>query len=134
MIFLGGTSGFHYGQVVLQIHLSVGQVDFLTKFDPCLHILEMCLWKLKSLSKINPRLRTLSDRDISLSSNLTGKWLESLCLCCFVPIIINSVLLEFSLSLLDFIHSEMSVRQSLRLDIDLCVSDCDSSMYGVGRV
>ena len=22
-------------QVVLQIHLSVGQVDFLTKFDPC---------------------------------------------------------------------------------------------------
>ena len=34
MIFLGGTSGFHYGQVVLQIHLSVGQVDFLTKFDP----------------------------------------------------------------------------------------------------
>ena len=37
MIFLGGTSGFHYGQVVLQIHLSVGQVDFSTKFDPCLH-------------------------------------------------------------------------------------------------
>ena len=35
MIFLGGTSGFHYGQVILQIHLSVGQVDFLTKFDPC---------------------------------------------------------------------------------------------------
>ena len=60
----------------------------------------MCLWKLKSLSKITPRLRTLSDGDISLSSNLTGKWLESLFLCCFVPIIINSVLLEFSLSLL----------------------------------
>ena len=36
MIFLGGASGFHYGQVVLQIHLSVGQVDFLTKFDPCI--------------------------------------------------------------------------------------------------
>ena len=35
MIFLSGTSGFHYGQLVLQIHLSVGQVDFLTKFDPC---------------------------------------------------------------------------------------------------
>ena len=49
----------------------------------------MCLWKLKSLSKITPRLRTLSDGDISLSSNLTGKWLESLCLCCFVPIIID---------------------------------------------
>ena len=32
------------------------------------------------------------------------------------------------LFLLDFIHNEMSVRQSLRLDIDLCVSDCDSSM------
>ena len=42
---------------------------------------------LKSLSKITPRLRTLSDGDISLSCNLTGKWLESLCLCCFVPII-----------------------------------------------
>ena len=38
MIFLGGTSEFHYGQVVLQIHLSVGQVDFLTKFDPCVYI------------------------------------------------------------------------------------------------
>ena len=41
MIFLGGTSGFHYGQVVLQIHLSVGQVDFLTKFDPCIHIVSI---------------------------------------------------------------------------------------------
>ena len=92
----------------------------------CIIILEMCLWKLKSLSKITPRLRTLSDGDISLSSNLTGKWLESLCLRCFVPIIINSVLLEFSL--FDFIHSEMSVKQSLRLDIDLCVSDYVSSM------
>ncbi len=67
-------------------------------------LLETCLWNLKSLSKITPNLRTLSDGDISLSSDLTGKWLESLCLCCFVPIIINSVLLEFSLSLLDFIH------------------------------
>ena len=38
MIFLGGTSGFNYGQVVLQINLSVGQVDFLTKFDPRLVI------------------------------------------------------------------------------------------------
>ena len=37
-----------------------------------LHIFEMCLWKLKSLSKITPKLRTLSDGDISLSSNLTG--------------------------------------------------------------
>ena len=35
MIFLGGTSGFHDGQVDLQNHLSVGQVDFLTKFEPC---------------------------------------------------------------------------------------------------
>ena len=86
------------------------------------------MWKLKSLSKITPRLRTMSDGDLSLSSNLTGKWLESFCLCCFVSIIINSDLLEFSLSLHYFIHSEMSVRQSLRLDIDLCVSDCDSSM------
>ena len=65
----------------------------------CIIILETpaCLWKLKSLSKITPKLRTLSDGDISLSSNLTGKWLEGLCLCCFVPIIINSVLSEFNL-------------------------------------
>ena len=48
---------------------------------------ETCLWKLKSLSKISPKLRTLSDGVITLSSNLTGKWLESLCRCCFVPII-----------------------------------------------
>ena len=93
-----------------------------------LHILETCLWKLKSLSKITPKLRTLSDGHISLSSNLTGKWLESLCRCRFVPIIINSVLSEFNLCLLYFIRSEMSVRQSLRLAIDLCVSDCGSSM------
>ena len=91
-----------------------------------LHILETCLWKLKSLSKITHKLRTLSDGVISLSSNLTGNWLESVCRCCFVPIIINSVLSEFSL--LYFIHNEMSVRQSLRLDIDVCVSDCDSFM------
>ena len=51
------------------------------------HDLQMCLWKQKSLSKITPKLRTLSDGDISLSSNLTGEWLESLCRCCFVPII-----------------------------------------------
>ena len=74
-------------------------------------ILETCLWKLKSLSKITPKWRTLSDGDISLSSKLTGKWLESLCRCCFVPIIINFDLSEFSLSLLDFIHTEMSVRE-----------------------
>ena len=35
------------------------------------------MWKLKSLSKITPKLRTLPDGVISLSSNLTGKWLES---------------------------------------------------------
>ena len=40
-----------------------------------------------------------------------------MCRCCFVPIIINSVLSVFSLSLLDLIHNEMSVR----LDIGLCV-------------
>ena len=92
-----------------------------------LHILETYLWKLKSLSKITPKLRTLSDGGISLSSNLSGMWLESLCRCWFVPIIRNYVLSEFNLSLLDFIQTEMSVRQSLRLDIDLCESDCDSS-------
>ena len=43
MIFLGGTSGFHYGQVVLQIHLSVGQVDFLTKFDPWYNITKLAI-------------------------------------------------------------------------------------------
>ena len=36
--FGGGTSGFWGGQVVLVIHLSVGQVDFLTKFEPCASI------------------------------------------------------------------------------------------------
>ena len=36
--FGGGTSGFWGGQVVLVIHLSVGQVDFLTKFEPCIGI------------------------------------------------------------------------------------------------
>ena len=34
LIFLDGTNGFHDGQVDLQNHLSVGQVDFLTKFVP----------------------------------------------------------------------------------------------------
>ena len=34
MIFLDGTSGFHYGQVLLVFYLSVGQVNFLTKFEP----------------------------------------------------------------------------------------------------
>ena len=82
----------------------------------------MCLWKLKSLSKITPRLRTLSDGDISLSSNLTGKWLESLCLCCFVPIIINSVLLEFSLSLLDFINREQARIQLLTKGVVVIMS------------
>ena len=33
--FWGGTSGFWGGQVVLVIHMSVAQVDFLTKFEPC---------------------------------------------------------------------------------------------------
>ena len=51
---------------------------------------------LKSMSNITPKLRTLSDGVISLSSNLTGKWVDSLWRCCFVPIIINSVLSEFS--------------------------------------
>ena len=32
----------------------------------CIIILETCLWKLKSLSKITPKLRTLSDGDMSL--------------------------------------------------------------------
>ena len=34
--------------------------------------------------------------DISLASKLTGKWLEGLSRCCFVPMIINPVLPEFS--------------------------------------
>ena len=76
------------------------EITYVVKHD--LHILETCVWKLKSLSKTTPKLRTLSDGHISLSSNLTGKWLESLCRCCFVPIIINYVLSEFNLSLLDF--------------------------------
>ena len=35
------------------------------------------------------------------------QYMDSLCRCCFVPIIINSVSFEFSLSLFDFIHNEM---------------------------
>ena len=48
--------------------------------------LSLCRCTVTELSVYNT---TLSDGDMSLSSNLTGKWLESLCLCCFVPIIIN---------------------------------------------
>ena len=36
--FGGGTSGFWGGQVVLVIHLYVGQVDFFTKFEPCYYV------------------------------------------------------------------------------------------------
>ena len=57
-----------------------GQFEFdsVINWKP-VHILETCLWKLKSLSKTTPKLPTLSDWHISLSSNLTVKWLESLC-------------------------------------------------------
>ena len=41
----------------------------------------MCLWKLKSLSKITPRLRTLSDGDILLSSNVTVGLVQILLIC-----------------------------------------------------
>ena len=58
MIFLGGTSGFHYGQVVLQIHLSVGQVDFLTKFDPCI--------LLQNISTIEPLFYDHSQNQIGV--------------------------------------------------------------------
>ena len=44
MIFLGGTSGFHYGQEVLQIHLSVGQVDFLTPFVASPNYTRLQMW------------------------------------------------------------------------------------------
>ena len=46
MICLDGTSGFHYGQVVLVIHLSIGQVEFLTTFEPwvvCHSVTCLCL-------------------------------------------------------------------------------------------
>ena len=39
VFFRGGTSGFWGGQVVLVIHLSVGQVAFITKFEPCRRVL-----------------------------------------------------------------------------------------------
>ena len=48
------------------------------KIMNCIIILETCLWKLKSLSKITPKLRTLSDGDKSLSSNLTGEFVSLL--------------------------------------------------------
>ena len=70
MIFLGGTSGFHYGQVVLQIHLSVGQVDFLTKFDPC----NGSIVVQEAISTGDPEIvqRCLQSRDYQRHSQRTG--------------------------------------------------------------
>ena len=47
------------------------------------YILETCLWKLKSLSKTTPKLRTLSygHNIISLSSNFTRDLIEQLRKC-----------------------------------------------------
>ena len=61
-------------------------------------------------SRLYPHMRAKFGRDpTSVSKKVSFKFI-----------------IGFSLSLLDFIHNEMSVRQSLTLDIDLCVSDCDS--------
>ena len=88
----------------------------------------MCWRKLKSLSKITPRLRTVSDGNVSLPSSLTGKWLMTLFRCCLVPIIMRSILYGLSFSLLDSIQNKMSVRQSLKVETDSFAFDCESDM------
>ena len=70
------------------------------------------LAKVEVTVKETPRLRTVSDGNVSLPSSLTGKWLMTLFRCCLVPIIIRSVLSGLSFSLLDSIHDKISVRQS----------------------
>ena len=48
--------------------------------------------------------------------------------CCVVPIIIRSVLSGLNFSLLDSIQNKISVRQSLKVETDSCVFDCESDM------
>ena len=76
-----------------------------------------------SLSKTTPKLRTLSDGDISLSSNFwkVVREFTTLLFCAqhffFVPIIINYVLSEFSLSLLDFMETERRQENALSIGV-----------------
>ena len=89
---------------------------------------KICWRKLKSLSK-TPRLRTVSDGNVSpLPNSLTGKWLMTQFRCYLVSIIIRSVLFELNFSLLDSIQKKMSVRQSLKVETDSCAFDCESDM------
>ena len=39
------------------------EITYVVKHDLHIILLETCLWKLTSLSKITPKLRTLSDGD-----------------------------------------------------------------------
>ena len=46
--------------------------------------------------------------------------------CCFVPIIIRSVLSGLSFSLLESIQNKISVRQSFKVETDSCAFDCEN--------
>ena len=48
--------------------------------------------------------------------------------CCFVPIIIRSVLTGLTFSVLDSIQNKIPVRQSLKVETDSCAFDCESDM------
>ena len=86
------------------------------------------LVKVKSLLKTTPRLRTVSDVNLSQPSSLTGKLLMTLFRCCLVPIIMSALSgLSFN-NLLDSIQNKMSVRQSLKVKTDSCAFDCESDM------
>ena len=77
--------------------------------------------------KTTPRLRTVSDGNVSLPSSLTRKWLMTQFRCCVVPILMY-VLSGLSLSLFDSIKNKMSVRQSLNLKTDSCAFDYESGI------
>ena len=59
---------------------------------------------------------------------LIGKLLVTLFRCCLVAIIIRSVLSGLSFRLVDSIHYNISVRQSLKMETDYCACDCESDM------
>ena len=86
------------------------------------NIVETGLKYLRNMPAIvEPRLRTVSDGDVSLPSSFTGKWLITIFRCCLVPIIIRfveDVLSGLNFSLLDSIKNKMSLRQSLSRNVN----------------
>ena len=86
------------------------------------------LAKVEVTVKDSTKITTVSDRNVSLASSLTGKWLMTLFRYCLVPVIIRSVLSGLSFSLLDSIQNKISVRQSHKVETDSCAFDCESDM------